>query len=210
MKRNTHKTKKLLEQGQKRYEKHVDNTWMHVDFEVGQHKWLNILDLKMFDGLAPCFIAKYAGLYEILHKSHPDMYTLKLSIIIFAHLTFHVLKLKLFLHDEQKLVRKQREWLKVDAIEHRWSKLKAYSMRHKHTSNARNTWWNTRVPIIRGNMDEAYSYQPFARSGEQVQARKGSRTWSEMNMEEKEGPTYKQPKCWWRHLLLKWGKTPAK
>jgi len=44
-------------------------------------------------------------------------------------------------------------------------------------------------------MDEAYSYQPFARSGEQVQARKGSQTWSEMNMEEKEGPTYKQPKC---------------
>jgi hypothetical protein len=81
---------------------------MHVDFEVGQHKWLNILDLKMFDGLAPCFIAKYVGLYEILHKSHLDMYTLKLSIFFFAHMTFHVLKLKLFLHDEQKLVRKQR------------------------------------------------------------------------------------------------------
>ncbi len=30
--------KKLLEQVQKRYEKHVNNTWMHVDFEVGQHK----------------------------------------------------------------------------------------------------------------------------------------------------------------------------
>jgi hypothetical protein len=63
---------------------------MHVDFEVGQHKWLNILDSKMFDGLAPCFIAKYVGPYEILHKSHPDMYTLKLLTNFLAHSTFHV------------------------------------------------------------------------------------------------------------------------
>jgi hypothetical protein len=75
---------------------------MHVDFQVGQHKWLNILDLKMFDGLAPCFIAKYVGSYEILHKSHLDMYTLKLLTNFLAHPTFHVLKLKLFLRDEQR------------------------------------------------------------------------------------------------------------
>jgi hypothetical protein len=40
-------------------------------------------------------------------------------------------------------------------------------------------------------MDEACSFQPFAGNGEQVQVGNGSRTWSEMNLEEKEGPTYK-------------------
>jgi hypothetical protein len=81
---------------------------MHVDFDVGQHKWLNILDLKMFDGLAPCFIAKYVGPYEILHKSHFDMYSLKLPTNFLAHSTFHVLKFKLFLRDEQRLVQNQK------------------------------------------------------------------------------------------------------
>jgi hypothetical protein len=36
-----------------------------------------------------------------------------------AHLTFHVLKLKLFLCDEQRLDQKQKMRLKIDAIEHR-------------------------------------------------------------------------------------------
>jgi len=58
--------------------------------------------------LAPCFIANYTGLYEILHKPHPNMYTLKLLANFVAHLTFHVSKLKLFLHDEQRLDQKQR------------------------------------------------------------------------------------------------------
>jgi hypothetical protein len=56
--------------------------------------------------LAPCFIAKYARPYEILHKLHPNMYTLKLLANFVAHLTFHVAKLKLFLCDEQRLNQK--------------------------------------------------------------------------------------------------------
>jgi hypothetical protein len=52
---------------------------------VGQHMWLNIRDFKMLDGLALCFIAKYAKLYEILHKPHPDVYTLKLPINFVAY-----------------------------------------------------------------------------------------------------------------------------
>ncbi len=72
-------TNKLLEQAQKHYEKHVNKTQRHVEFEVGQHVWLNIWDFKMLDRLAPCFITKYVGLYGILHKPHPDdVYTLKL------------------------------------------------------------------------------------------------------------------------------------
>jgi len=35
-------TKKLLEQVQKWCEKHLNKTWRHVEFEVGQHMWLNI------------------------------------------------------------------------------------------------------------------------------------------------------------------------
>jgi hypothetical protein len=69
--------------------------------------------------LAPCFIAKYVRPYEILHKLHPNVYTLKLLIHFVAHLTFHVLKFKLFLHDEQRLDWKQRMQSKIDAIKHR-------------------------------------------------------------------------------------------
>jgi hypothetical protein len=57
----------------------------------------------MPNGLAPCFIAKYVGLYEIIHKSHLDMYTLKFLVNFVAHPTFHISKLKLFLQDEEKL-----------------------------------------------------------------------------------------------------------
>jgi hypothetical protein len=71
-----------------------------VEFEMGQHMWLNLQDFKMPNGLVPHFIAKYARPYEIIHKPHPDMYTLKFLANFVAHLTFHVLKLKLFLHDE--------------------------------------------------------------------------------------------------------------
>jgi hypothetical protein len=54
------------------------------------------------NGLVPCFIVKYMGPYEILHKSHPNLYTLKLPPNFVAYPTFHVLKLKLFLCDEQR------------------------------------------------------------------------------------------------------------
>jgi hypothetical protein len=73
----------------------------------------------MFNGLDPCFIAKYAGSYEILHKSHLDVYTLKLPTNFVGHLTFHVLKLKLFLCDDHKLNQKQKVQLDVNAIEHK-------------------------------------------------------------------------------------------
>jgi hypothetical protein len=55
----------------------------------------------MPNGLASHFIAKYVGPYEILHKPHLDMYTLKLQSNFLAHPTLHILKLKLFLHYDQ-------------------------------------------------------------------------------------------------------------
>jgi hypothetical protein len=91
--------KKLLEQAQKWYENHANKTRKHVEFEVGQHVLLNIQDFKMPNGLAPRFIAKYVGPYEILHKPHLNMYKLLAKFV--SHPTFHILKLKLFLHDEQ-------------------------------------------------------------------------------------------------------------
>jgi hypothetical protein len=108
-----------MEQVQKWYAKHANKTRRHVEFEVGQHVWLNIRDFKMPDGLTPCFIAKYARPYETLHKPHYNVYTLKLSTNFVTHPTFHVSKLKLFLSDDQKPNQKQKVRLKVDAIEHR-------------------------------------------------------------------------------------------
>jgi hypothetical protein len=70
----------FLEQVQKQYENHANKTQMHIELEVGQHVWLNIQDFKMSDGFAPCFITKYIGPYEILHKLHPNVYTLKLLV----------------------------------------------------------------------------------------------------------------------------------
>jgi hypothetical protein len=60
----------------------------------------------MPNGLAPCFIAKYVRPYEILHKQHLDIYKLLTKFV--SHPTFHILKLKLFLHDEQRLEQKQK------------------------------------------------------------------------------------------------------
>lgn len=71
-----------------------------LNLRLGNTCGLNIWDFKMPDGLAPHFIAKYVGLYEILHKSHFNMYTLKLSINFVAHLTIHVSKFKFMIKDQ--------------------------------------------------------------------------------------------------------------
>ncbi len=113
------RAKKLLEHAQKGYEKHANKTQRHVEFEVGQHMWLNIQNFKMPNRLAPHFITKYAGLYEILHKPHPNMYTLKLPTNFVAHPTFHISKLKLFLQDNQRPNRKQKVRPEMDVIKHR-------------------------------------------------------------------------------------------
>jgi hypothetical protein len=73
-----------------------------MEFKVGQHMWLNIQDFKMSNELAPHFTSKYVKPYEILHKLHPNLYILKLLINFVAHSTFHVLKLKFFLCNEQR------------------------------------------------------------------------------------------------------------
>jgi hypothetical protein len=63
----------------------------------------------MPNGLTPFFTTKYVRSYEIFATlMKPDVYTLKLSTNFVAHLTFHVLKLKLFMRDEQRLDYKQK------------------------------------------------------------------------------------------------------
>jgi hypothetical protein len=65
----------------------------------------------MPDGLAPHFIAKYVGPYEILHKSHFDVYTLKLSTNFVAHPTFHVSKFKFMIKDQTGSKSCGRMWM---------------------------------------------------------------------------------------------------
>jgi hypothetical protein len=43
----------------------------------------------MLDGLAPHFIAKYVGPFEILHNLHPNVY-IKVATTFVAHPMFHV------------------------------------------------------------------------------------------------------------------------
>jgi len=56
-------------------------------------------------GPFPC--QNQGALQNFAFKPHPKMYTLKLLINCVAHLTFHVSKLKLSLHDEQRPYQKQ-------------------------------------------------------------------------------------------------------
>jgi hypothetical protein len=56
----------------------------------------------MLEKLTLRFIAKYVESYEIVAKLHLDAYMSKLLTSFMAHLTFHVLKLKLFFQDERK------------------------------------------------------------------------------------------------------------
>ncbi len=67
----------------------------------------------------PTFHCQVHKTYKILHKLHPNVYTLKLPTNFVAHLTFHVSKFKLFLQDDQRPNWKQKVWPEVDAIEHR-------------------------------------------------------------------------------------------
>jgi hypothetical protein len=142
-----------LEYAQKWYDKHANKTHWHVKFEVGQHMWLNVWDLKMFDRLAPHFIVTYVKLYENLHKPHLDLYTLKLQINFVAHPIFQVSKFKLFLFYEQRPNLKQSVQLEVSAIEHRLvvkiknilnigllSKSKTYFAQGIHTLEAKSIW----------------------------------------------------------------------
>jgi hypothetical protein len=135
-----------------------------VEFEVGQHVWLNIQDFKMLDGLAPCSNAKYVGPYENLHNLHLDMYTLKLSINFVAHLTFHISKLTLFLCDEHRPNWKQKVRLEVDAIKHRLVakikgifhtkqthlKSKEYPMKYKDCHHKEAMWMKSGPPPKNG------------------------------------------------------------
>jgi hypothetical protein len=68
-----------------------------VEFEVGQHVWLNIWDFKMLDGMAAHFTTTYVEFYEILHKLHFNVYILKFPNNFVALPTFHVLTLKLIM-----------------------------------------------------------------------------------------------------------------
>jgi hypothetical protein len=85
-----------------------------------------------------------------MHKPYPDVHTLKLLTNFVSHITFHVLKLKLFLRDEQRLDQKQRMQPKVDAIEHKLAvEIESILVRSRHASKADNIWWHTKVSIIR-------------------------------------------------------------
>jgi hypothetical protein len=67
---------KLLEKVQMNYEKQANKLRRHIEFEVGHLGWLNIKNFKMLETLVNRFVPKYAGLYKIIRKPHPNVYTL--------------------------------------------------------------------------------------------------------------------------------------
>ncbi len=80
---------------------------------------LNICDFKMHETLAIHFIPKYVGPYRVIHKLHPDVYTLLLPTTFVTHLMFHVFKLKPFNVDDKRLEKKQKCHKWFNLMEHR-------------------------------------------------------------------------------------------
>jgi hypothetical protein len=101
------KTKLLLEEAQKRYEKQVNAGRREVEYEVGQKVLLNVKNFTMPEGLTPKFMSKFAGLFPIVERVFKDVYKLELPPEIKVHPTFHVLLLKPFKEDTLWPNRKQ-------------------------------------------------------------------------------------------------------
>jgi len=59
------------------------------------------------------------GLYKIIHKPQPNVYILQLPMMLVAHPTFYVSKLKLIHEEKKKKDRKQTYHLGFDLIEHK-------------------------------------------------------------------------------------------
>jgi hypothetical protein len=73
----------------------------------------------MLKTLGNRFVLKYVGLYKIIRKPRPNVYTLQLPTTLVAHLTFHVSKLKLVHEEKKKKDWKQAYHLGFDLIEHK-------------------------------------------------------------------------------------------
>jgi hypothetical protein len=80
---------------------------------------LNIRDFKMPEALVICFILRYVGLYRVMHKPYPDVYTLLLPTTFVTHPTFYVFKLKLFKANDKIIERKQEYHKGFNLLEHR-------------------------------------------------------------------------------------------
>jgi hypothetical protein len=92
---------KFLKKMRASYEKQANKSQRCIKLKMGDLMWLNIKDFKMLEALANRFIPEYAGLYKVIHKPHPDVYTLQLLTTLVVHPTFHVSKLKP-IHDTRK------------------------------------------------------------------------------------------------------------
>ncbi len=102
---------------------------------------MNIRDFKMFDKLALHFIAKYVGPYEILHKPHPDMYTLNFPTNFVAYLISTFQKLNyFFVMNKNQIKSKKCDWKLMQLNINLPSKSKAYFVLGKHALQARSTW----------------------------------------------------------------------
>ena len=93
------KTKLLLEEVQKHYEKQVNVGRREVEYGVGQKVLLNVKNFTMPEGLTPKFMSKFLGPFPIVDWVFMDVYKLELLLEIKVHPIFHVSLFKLFKED---------------------------------------------------------------------------------------------------------------
>jgi hypothetical protein len=111
---------KLLEKVQTSYENLTNKSQRHIEFEVGDLMWWNIKVFKTPETFANRFVPKYASLYKIIYKPHPNVYILQLPMTLVAHLTFHVSRLKTIHENKKRKDKKQVYYLGFNFIEHKF------------------------------------------------------------------------------------------
>ena len=93
------KTKLLLGNAQKCYEKQVNARRPEAEYEVGQKVLLNVNNFTLLEGLTPKFMFKFVAPYPIVKGVFKDVYMLELPPKIKVHPAFHVSLLKPFKED---------------------------------------------------------------------------------------------------------------
>jgi hypothetical protein len=93
------KTKLLLENARRHYEKEVNVRRREVEYKVEQKVLLDVKNYIMPQGLTPNFMSKFAGPFPIMEQEFKDVYKLELPHEIKVHPTFHVSLLKPFKED---------------------------------------------------------------------------------------------------------------
>ena len=91
---------------QDRHKNYADKKREHREFKVGDHVYLRIKPKKstLYAGSCAKLAPRYCGPFEVLERVGPVAYNLALLPHVKVHDVFHVLLLKIYIHDASHIV----------------------------------------------------------------------------------------------------------